>query len=348
MKITRKLIATPFGEISLFRLVNSSGAAAELSSLGAGIVAVEVPDRDGRLENVALTYADPASYMADGPCMGKVPGRYANRIAEGRLKVEDKSYSLEINNGPNHLHGGSKGFQNHIWEAEELPDGVRFILRSPDGDGNYPGNLIATAEYHWNDDNVLTLILEAVSDAPTVVNLTNHAYWNLDGATAGSVLDHKMRLKASHWLPTDETLIPTGEIAPVENTPMDFSAPKTLGRDIKADFPALRYGKGYDNCWCVDDWKAGEMTENVVELSSDISGRRLSVSTDQPGVQIYTGNWLAGAPEGPSGYSYSDYDGVAIEAQGYPDAPNHPDFPSQSLMPGETYRRKILFRFSAD
>ena len=201
MTVTCKKHQSPFGEISLFRITNASGASVELSSLGAGIVAVEVPDRDGHIENVALGYADPEAYLADGPCMGKVPGRYANRIAGGNLSVGGKEYKLAVNNGPNHLHGGPAGFQNKIWDAEVLEDGVRFSLVSPDGDENYPATLKAVAEYRWSDDNTLTLHLSAEADAETVVNLTNHAYWNLDGADSGSVLAHSMEMKASRWLP---------------------------------------------------------------------------------------------------------------------------------------------------
>lgn len=346
IKITCRRVAAPFGEIKTYRLVNAGGAAVELSNLGAGMLAVEVPDKEGHIANVALGYADPADYMADGPCMGKIPGRYANRIAGGHLTVDGKEYRLPINNGPNHLHGGPEGFQNRLWEAEELPDGVRFSLRSADGDCNYPGNVTVTAEYRWSDDNTLSLRLYAETDAPTVINLTNHTYWNLDGADSGTVLDHRLRLKARRWLPTDETLIPTGEEAPVAGTPMDFTDFKTLGRDIEADIPALKYGKGYDNCWVLDEWEPGKTVEEAVELAAAKSGRKLTVDTDQPGVQVYTGNWLEGCPASRGGRRYRDYDGVAIEMQGFPDAPNRGGFPSQLLLPGAPYLRHIRFRFT--
>lgn len=346
MRITRRTAPSAKGEITLFRIENASGAYAELSTLGAGITAVAVPDREGKIENVALSYADPASYIADGPCMGKVPGRYANRIAKGQFEIDGNSYQLAINNGPNALHGGPEGFQNQIWEAEELADGVRFTYRAKDGEEHYPGNFTAVAEYHWSDDNVLTLDLSASTDKPTVVNLTNHCYWNLDGADSGSVLAHTMRMACSRYLPTDDTLIPTGELAPVEGTPMDFRAAKELGRDIREDFPALRYGKGYDACWVIDAWQPGKMNEEVVVIGAAKSGRRLTVGTDQPGAHVYTGNWLAGCPANRSGRPYDDYDGVAVEMQGFPDAPNHANFPCQTLRPGETYRRTIRFAFS--
>ena len=348
MKITSRKFLSPKGEITLFRVENAGGAWVELSTLGAGVVEIGVPDREGNLANVALSYANPADYIADGPCLGKCPGRYANRIARGHLEVDGKTYSLAINNGPNALHGGPEGFQNQIWNARELEDGVEFTYRSADGEEHYPGNLDVKATYRWSDDNVLTLSFEAVSDVDTVVNLTNHSYFNLDGADAGSVLAHEMKMAAAGWLPTDDTLIPTGEIHSVENTPMDFLEWKALGRDIKADFPALKYGKGYDNCWTIDGWEPGRMSENAVQLRSAASGRTLTVDSDQPGVQIYTGNWLAGSPLNKSGRSYNDYEGVAIEMQGFPDAPNKPQFPTQLLRRGETYRRTIRFAFKAE
>ena len=345
MKVIEKKIATDFGDVTLVRVVNSRGACVEFSSLGAGIVAAEVSDRDGVLANVCLGYASPQDYMADGPCMGKVPGRYANRIAGGRLEVEGKHYQLAVNCGPNALHGGPTGFQNRIWDVETLPDGVRFSRLSPDGEENYPGNLKVTAEYRWSEDNVLTLRLHAETDAPTVVNLTSHAYWNLRGASAGSALDHELTLSASHYLATDDTLVPQGAPAPVEGTPMDFRSAKPLGRDIKADFPALRQGKGYDACWVLDGTPGLYLADAVV-LHCPASGRTLRIGSDQPGVQVYTGNWLAGSPLSSAGTPFSDYDGVAIEMQGFPDAPNRPDFPSQSLRPGESYDRVITFAFS--
>lgn len=346
MKITSKEFESPKGTITVFRVENASGAAVELSSLGAGINGVFVPDKEGKIENVALSYADPADYIADGPCMGKMPGRYANRIAKGNLVIDGVKHQLAINNGPNALHGGPEGFQNQIWKAEPLADGVRFEYDAKDGEENYPGNLKTVAEYRWSEDNVLTLRLLAETDKATVVNLTNHAYFNLSGADSGCVLDHKMKMEASRYLPTDDTLIPTGEIAPVAGTPMDFSAWKTLGEDIKKDFPALNYGKGYDACWVIDNWAEGKMNDNVVEIIDEKSGRKLTVGTDQPGVQVYTGCWLAGCPKNRSGRSYEDYDGVAVEMQGFPDAPNEPGFPSQLLRPGEKYDRTIRFAFS--
>lgn len=348
METTKKTAPSKIGEVTLFTLTNKSGASVELSTLGAGIVKVCVPDKDGKIGNVALSYSDPADYLADGPCLGKVPGRYANRIAKGELCIGGKDFQLAINNGPNALHGGPTGFMNRIWDAEETADGIRFSYHAADGEEGYPGNLTAVAEYHWSDDNVLMLHLSAETDSETVVNLTNHAYFNLDGADAGSVLDHTMQINASHWLPTDSTQIPTGEIAPVAGTPMDFLSPKKIGQDIKAEFEALKIGKGYDHCWVNDGYEKGKMIENIVTLKAPHSGRVLTVGSTQPGVQIYTGNWLAGSPLNNSGKSYEDYDGVAIEMQGFPDAPHHDNFPSQALKPGEEYRHTIRFAFSVE
>ena len=348
MKITKRISPSPEGDITLFRIENTSGASVEVSSLGAGITSVKVPDKFGEIAEVALAYENPADYMADGPCMGKVPGRYANRIANGHLEVNGKTYQLSINNGPNALHGGPTGFQNRIWDSEMIPNGVRFSYVSKDGEENYPGTLKVSAEYTWSEDNVLTLTLKAETDAPTVVNLTNHAYFNLEGADSGSVLNHKLQIKAANYLPTDKTQIPTGEIAPVKDTPMDFTCPKEIGIDINRDFEPLKIGKGYDHCWVIDNWIKGKLVEGSVMLAAPSSGRVLTVSSTQPGVQIYTGNWLAGSPKNKSGRSYEDYDGVAIEMQGFPDAPNKPGFPSQELKPGEIYSESIKFAFTVE
>lgn len=339
---------TSRGIATFVTLTNESGASVTLCSIGAAIHAIRVPDKDGNLADVVIGYSDAESYFGDGPCAGKVPGRFANRIAKGSLTIGGKHYQLAINNGPNALHGGPEGFQNRIWDTNVLAGNkVQFTYRSADGEENYPGALTATATYTWTDDNTLSLDLEADTDAETVVNLTNHAYFNLSGESAGSCLDHVLSLSASRWLPTDDTLIPTGEIAPVAGTPMDFTTAHTLGRDIKADFPALHYGKGYDNCWVIDDYAPGK--EQTIAILTDVaSGRKMEVISDQPAVQVYTGNYLGGSPVGKSGRPYNDYDAVAIECQDMPDAPNHPEFPSTALLPGQHYHRVIRFRFSTD
>ena len=327
MDITKKLWGkSPEGkDIFLFTIKNSSGAYVELSPVGAGIVGIGVPDREGKIENVVLSYAKGEDYFADGPCAGKIPGRYANRIAKGKFTLDGKEYTLPVNNGPNHLHGGPDGFQNKLWESRIEGEAVEFMYFSEDGEAGYPGNLKVVAHYEWSEENELKLTLTAETDAPTVINLTNHVYFNLRGS--GSCLDHILRLNASEFLPTDETLIPTGEVAPVAGTPMDF------------------YGKGYDNCYLIDGAQPGQLSE-AAELYEDESGRCLNVYTTQPAVQIYTGNWLSGCPEGRNGEKYEDYDAVAIECQHCPDSPNRPEFPTTVLRPGEVFEEAIIWAFS--
>lgn len=331
-------------EIKTYTLTNKSGASVTLSSLGAAIQKIIVPDKDGKFADVVIGYDNLENYFADGPCAGKCPGRYANRIAEGSLEIDGKIYSLPINNGPNHLHGGPEGFQNKIWESRKDGDAVEFMYFSEDGEMGYPGNLKVVARYEWSEQNELRLTFTAQCDAPTVVNLTNHSYFNLDGHDSGSVLDHTLKLNASLYLPTDETLIPLGEPDPVAGTPMDFLKPKKLGQDIKEDFPALNYGKGYDACWIIDGYQKGQLAE-AAELKAAKSGRTLKVYTTQPGIQVYTGNWLKGCPTGKGGAIYDDYCAVALECQHFPDSPNNPDYPTTLLKPGETFEEAIIFAF---
>lgn len=342
--ISRKIWGRgPAGEpVYRFRLTNAAGAYVELTNVGAGIVSVNVPDRSGKLANVVLGYGKAESYFYDGPCAGKCPGRYANRIAAGRFELDGKVYELPVNNGPNHLHGGPEGFQNKVWEARKHHGGVEFKYVAADGEMGYPGNFKVVARYEWTDQCELRLTFTAKSDAPTVANLTNHVYFNLNGK--GSVLRHTLQLNASEYLPTDATLIPTGDSEPVARTPMDFINPKTLGRDIRKDFPALAYGKGYDACWIIDDYVPGQLAF-AAELSSARSGRYVRVYTTQPGIQVYTGNWLSGCPAGKFGRVYHDYDAVALECQHYPDSPNHPDYPTTVLKPGKTLREAIIWQF---
>lgn len=331
--------------VKTYTLKNSKGASVVLSNLGAAIVAINVPDRDGKIADIALGYEKAESYIGDGPCLGKCPGRFANRIAAGKFTLEGKEYELPINNGPNHLHGGPEGFQNKIWESREVDGAVEFMYFSEDGEAGYPGNLKVVAHYEWSEDNELKLTFTAETDKTTVVNLTNHAYFNLDGEGSGTIEDHILRLNASEFLPTDENLIPLGESAPVAGTPMDFVNPKALGKDLRADYPAIKYGKGYDNCFLIDGYVPGQLQE-AAELYSEKTGRVLNIFTTQPAVQVYTGNWLGGCPAGKNGHTYNDYYGVAIECQHYPDSPNQPEYPTTVLRPGEVYSEAIIFAFS--
>lgn len=328
-----------------YTLTNSSGASVTLNSLGAAITSIKVPDAKGKLEDVVIGYSNLDDYLGDGPCAGKCPGRYANRIAKGKFTLDGKEYTLPVNNGPNHNHGGPEGFQNRIWDSRCDGNCVEFMYFSKDGEMGYPGNVKVVVRYEWTEENELIITFTAKTDAATVVNFTNHAYFNLDGESSGSVLGHTLKLNASEYLPTDETLIPLGESESVAGTPMDFINPKPIGRDIHQDFPALKYGKGYDACWLIDGYVEGQI-QQAAELTAEKSGRVLKVFTTQPGLMVYTGNWLSGSPVGKSGRPYEDYDAVALECQHFPDSPNHPDYPTTVLRPGENYRQAIIFAFS--
>lgn len=345
--LRRTKTATPRGEVESFILTNDAGASVELISVGAGIRKVTVADRNGNLEDVTLGYEDLADYFTDGPGAGKIPGRYANRIAHGRFCLDGKEYRLPLNLPPHHLHGGADAFHYRNWAIEDAGDDfVTFALVSPNSDAGYPGRLEVRATYRWSEGCELSLTLEARTDAPTVINLTNHAYWNLSGHKSPSAMDHLLQVNASRYLATDPTLVPTGEFAPVGGTPMDFRNPRAIGPAMDMEFKPLKEGKGYDHCWVIDG-HPGEMRTAAV-LSDPASGRILEVLSDQPGAQVYTGNWLTGSPRGKDGAEYADYCALAIECQDFPDAPNRPEFPSTVLRPGEKYHRTIIYRFKTN
>lgn len=351
--------------VILYTMTNANGAAVQLTNYGAAIVGITVPDRTGKMADVVLGYGKWQSYIADGPAMGKSVGRYANRIAKGTFSLDGKTCKLAVNNGPNHLHGGPTGFANRLWEGRVEGDRVVFGYHSADGEEGYPGALYVEACYDWDDDNTLEIIyyarLEEGSSEATVVNLTNHVYFNLNGHDAGSVLGHTLTLKASAYLPTDETAIPLAapqSPATVEGTPMDFRTAHTLGERINdASFQQLVWGKGYDHCWVIDGYpkpiggEAWSVLNNTTllpaaELYSEESGRFVKVAATQPGIQIYTGNWLSGCPESKTaGFHYEDRYGVAMECQAFPDSPNRPDFPGVALRQGEVYEQRITYEF---
>lgn len=339
--------STPEGEaVVLYTIRNANGCEVQLCNIGASIVSVKCPDRDGRIDDVVLGYKDCMSYFGDGAASGKSVGRVANRIARGRMTVEGVEYNLEVNNGPNHLHGGSKGFANRLWDARVETNRVVFSLTSPDGEQNYPGELYVEAGYYFSDDNELEITYMARTDKTTVVNLTNHVYWNLAGESSGkSILDHELHLNCSRVLEMDPTQIPTGRYLDVKGTPQDFTAWRRFGDEILSEFNHMKDFKGYDHFFVLDDWKPNILSP-IGELRCEASGRRVEVLSSQAGAMVYTGNWLAGGcPETKTGGRYADYDGVAIECQNYPDAVNHPEFPSPLLKPGELYCQKIVFRF---
>ena len=331
--------------IILYTLRNGNGAEVQLTNYGAAVVAVKVPDREGRMADVVLGYKHPEGYFYDGAASGKSVGRVANRIAFGQMTVEGKEYRLEVNNGVNHLHGGTRNFANRVWESRVETNRVVMALTSEDGDQGYPGELHVEAVFDFDDDNALEITYLAKTDKTTPVNLTNHVYFNLAGEGSGSILDHELRLNSSKVLEMNDKQIPTGKRLDVSGTPQDFREFRSFRAGIASDFNHIRDFKGYDHPFPIDGWRPNILSE-AGELRDPGSGRRVTVLTSQPSVMVYTGNWLAGGcPETKSGGRYNDYDGVALECQNYPDAVNRPDFPSPLLKPGELYCQKIVYRF---
>ena len=333
-------------EVQCYTLTNANGLAVKALTYGAMITAVEVPDRNGRRENVTLHLDTLDDYLAGHPFFGCVAGRYANRIAKGRFTLDGVEYRLATNNGPNHLHGGVRGFDKAVWKARprqgEGAVGVEFTHVSPDGDEGYPGRLTATLTYTLTNADELRMDYTAVTDKATQVNLTNHAYWNLDGIHAGNILGHELTLNADAYLPTDEGLIPSGDALPVKGTPMDFTRPTTIGARIAQ----VKGGdvEGYDHCYVINQKKAGELTL-AARVVSPHSGRVMEIYTTQPAIQLYTANFLDGKLQAEA-VRYTQHYGLCLETQHYPDTPNHPAYPTTVLRPGQTYRQSTVHKFS--
>ena len=348
---TKEMVTTQsFGtfdgkEVSLYTLTNKKGDVIKLSNYGAGIVEVIVPDRNGKKENVTLGYDNFEGYLNGDPYFGKVVGQYANRIAKGRFTLDGVDYTLAINNFPNALHGGPTGWHSRVWDAQVLKNtyfpAIRFTYNKPDMEEGFPGNVVAEVVYTWTDNNEIILDYKVTTNKKTIVNITNHAYFNLHGAGVGDILDHEAVIQASAFTPVDSTLIPTGEIRPVEGTPFDFRAPHLIGERIGADYDQLKLGGGYDHNFVLDN--AEEVDAMVYDPST---GRVLEVLTDQPGVQLYTGNFLDGTQTGHGGRIYNYRSGFCLETQHYPDSPNQASFPSVILMPEEPFLSSTTFRFS--
>jgi aldose 1-epimerase len=341
---------TPGGErVDRYTLGNGR-MRVRILTYGGILQTIEVPDRRGRLGNVTLGFDNLADYVARSPYFGCITGRYANRIAEGRFTLDGTAYQLPINNPPNSLHGGDVGFDKHVWAATEIRDrhsvGLRLTFTSPDGDQGYPGTLRSTVTYTLTRDNEIKMDYRATTDKPTVVNLTNHAYFNLNGEGTGSIEDHKLRLNATRYTPVDATLIPTGTIDPVAGTPMDFTRSTAIGERIRDGFPQLVIGRGYDHNYVLD---RRDPTYRKLELAAQVadpdSGRQLTITTTEPGIQFYSGNFLDGTLVGTSGRMYRQGDGFALETQHYPDSPNQPAFPSTVLRPGQVYQTTTIYQF---
>jgi len=341
--------STSEGPVDRYTLTNSNGMRVRILTYGGILQTIEVPDRRGHNANVTLGFDNLADYVAKSPYFGCLVGRYANRIANGRFTLEGVTYQLPINNPPNSLHGGTVGFDKHIWAATPFRHGADvglvLTLTSPDGDQNYPGELHSTVTYTLTSTNGIRMDYRAfVLKKDTVINLTNHAYFNLAGEGSGSIEDHVLFLNANRYTPINDVLIPTG-IESVRGTPLDFTHPTAIGARLRDGFQQLVFGRGYDHNFVLNrhDTTSMVLAARVVEPRS---GRTLSIFTDQPGIQFYSGNFLDGTLVGTSGRMYRQGDGFALETQHFPDSPNHPDFPSTVLRVGDTYRTSTIYQFS--
>jgi aldose 1-epimerase len=339
----------PFGKtpegtpVDLYTL-KSQTLEVDITTFGAAIVSLRTPDRHGKVADVVLGFDSLDGYLPrSNPYFGAIIGRYGNRIAGGRFPLAGKEYSITRNDGDNSLHGGTRGFDKAVWKAEPIANGVEFKHISQDGDQGFPGTLTATVRYTLAD-RALRIEYEATTDKPTVVNLSNHAYFNLAGEGAGDILKHEVKINASRYTPVNSTLIPTGELAAVDGTPLDFRTSTVVGTRINADNEQLRLGHGYDHNWVLDS-RSGKLAEAAVVYEST-SGRELRILTDQPGMQFYTGNFLDGSVKGKGGHVYAKRYGLCLETQHFPDSPNHPAFPSTELKPGERYHTVTVFEFS--
>ena len=339
----------PFGKtadgkaVEMFTLTNANGVEVRAITYGAIVTSIRVPDRAGAMADVVLGFDRLDGYLGTHPYFGTIVGRYGNRIAGGKFTLDGKTYTLATNNGPNHLHGGKVGFDKAVWTGAAAAPGARVVLThtSPDGDEGYPGTLKATVTYTLTDHNELVVDYLATTDKATPINLTQHTYFNLAGT--GDILGHELTLHADRYTPVDATLIPTGELAPVAGTPFDFRKPTPVGARIDGAHEQLKHGGGYDHNFVLNG-KAGELRP-AARLADPKSGRTLDVSTTEPGVQFYSGNFLDGTLKGKSGQVYQRRAGLCLETQHYPDSPNKPQFPSSILRPGQEYRTKTVFRF---
>ena len=344
-----------FGQVNnkpvfLYTLSNINGLEMKVTNYGGIITSLKVPDRNGNLEDVVLGYNSLAGYLEETPYFGAIIGRYGNRIAQGKFNLGDEEYTLATNNIGNHLHGGIKGFDKVVWETTEIESddglGLKFSYLSPDGEEGYPGNLKVEVTYTLGNDNSIRFDYQASTDKTTVVNLTQHSYFNLSGNFREDILNHQLTLHADHFLSVDSTLIPTGELTPVKNTPFDFTNPTGIGERIEENNEQLKRGLGYDHCWVLNentDEAAG--LNHAATLHHPGTGRTMNVYTSEPAIQFYSGNFLDGTITGKLGIKYIQRFGLCLETQHYPDSPNQERFPSTSLNPGEIYQTSTIYQF---
>ena len=341
--------SSDFDAIKLYTLENKVGTTVKVTNYGATITSITTADRKGGMADIVLGYNDVSGYMnaVDKPYFGSIVGRYGNRIAKGKFTIDGKDYKLATNNGENHLHGGVIGFDKVVWDAKVTgTSSIAFHYLAKDGEEGYPGNLDINVTYTLTDANELKIDYIATTDKKTPVNLTNHTYFNLKGEGDGTILDHELMINAKGFTPVDSGLIPTGEIAPVTGTPFDFTTAKAIGRDLGEKDQQLEYGLGYDHNWVLDKGdKQGQMTL-AATLYEPSTGRLMEVFTQEPGLQFYCGNFLAGNLKGKSGKTYVHRGGLCLETQHYPDSPNQPTFPNTILTPGEAYKTTTIYKFS--
>lgn len=333
--------------MDIYTLTHKNGISAKITNYGGIVMSLNVPDKSGQFSDIVLGFETAEEYLKPHPYFGALIGRYGNRIAKGKFTLERKEYILAQNDGPNSLHGGLKGFDKVIWDAKPLdtPDepALELTYLSEDGEEGYPGNLLIKVIYTLTNDNELRIDYTATSDETTVINLTNHSYFNLAGAGYGPILDHEVLLNAAHFTPIDETLIPTGEIRPVAGTPFDFTEPTKIGLHINGDDEQLKFGLGYDHNWVLNS------SDSSLALAARVfepgSGRVMEVWTTEPGIQFYSGNFLDGSNIGKGGKVYQHRYGFCLETQHFPDSPNHPNFPSTVLKASQTYTSTTVYKF---
>ena len=332
----------------LYTLSNSNGIIMKVTNYGGIVVSLEVPDKNGKADDIVLGYDRVEDYVKASPYFGAIIGRYGNRIGKGKFSLDGKIYSLAVNNGENHLHGGLKGFDKVIWDTQKIDSlkgqALKMHYVSKDGEEGYPGRLDVTVTYTLTEDNELVIDYLATTDKATVCNLTQHSYFNLKGQGSGDILDHVLTLNADNFTPIDSGLIPTGEITTVKDTPMDFTSPASIGERINQDTEQLKFGKGYDHNWVLN-----KASQDKLSLAAAVyepkSGRQMEVWTTEPGIQFYAGNFLDGSNTGKGGKVYNYRNGFCLETQHYPDSPNEENFPSTVLRPGEIYKTQTIYKF---